>query len=237
MDPAESRTRAADSPSLTTEHGHGLFLELIRSRWSERFGDASVRILEVGTTREPHPGQDSTRAIAEFCLEHGWTFVTVDMDPVNTSRASELFKSMGAPFAAVTSRGEDFIARHRRAFDAAYLDAYDFDHGRHSEARQQRYQEVLGARIDQHESEVMHLEAMASLTRAGRRNCLVVIDDTWLDDGGRWQGKGPLVIPYALHRGWRLIAIDPDRRAVAMQRQSPAAQLRELVRRRVPATG
>jgi hypothetical protein len=200
------------------EHGHALLMKALEQRrpdWLERRG---IRMLEVGTTREPVPQQDSTRALAEFCVDHGWQFTTCDMDHRNTERAVELFDSMGTDFVAVTAKGEEFLAQHRRAFDVVYLDAYDFDHGKHSEVRQQRYEQILGSRIDQAACELMHLQSMQRLNHAGRRGCLVVIDDTWRETpDGPWLGKGPLAVPWALKNGWSLTVDDPDYRAVVLE--------------------
>ncbi len=175
-------------------------------------------MLEVGTTREPLPSQDSTRILARYCMDRGWDFTTCDMDPLNTERAVKLFAEMGADFTGVTAKGEDFIAEHKRAFDVVYLDAYDFDHGKHSEERQQRYEQMLGSRIDQDACEVMHLQAMQGLNHAGARDCLVVIDDTWRESpDGPWLGKGPLAVPWALRNGWT-ISFDPEGyRAVVLE--------------------
>jgi hypothetical protein len=199
------------------DHGHALLMAELAVRPQPK--SSRPRLLEVGTTREPHPGQDSTRSLAQWCLDHRWDFVTCDMDPQNTERARELFGAMGATFVAVNAKGEDFIAAHHRAFDAVYLDAYDFDHGKHSETRQERYETFLGSRIDQRACELMHLEAMRGLRRAARSGCIVVIDDTWRSlDGIEWLGKGPLAVPWAIDHGWDLITEDADRRAVTLRR-------------------
>jgi hypothetical protein len=200
------------------EHGHGLLiqaLEELRPEWLSRGG---ISVLEVGSSREPLPSQDSTRILARFCQERDWQFTTCDMDPENTARAAKLFADMGVPFSAVTALGEEYIAGQRKAFDVVYLDAYDFDHGKHSEHRQQRYEEFLGSRIDQHACEVMHLKAMQGLSQAGRRRCLVVIDDTWRESpDGPWLGKGPLAVPWALRNGWSIALETSEHRAVALQ--------------------
>jgi hypothetical protein len=200
------------------EHGHALLLRALEERRPEWVARPGIRMLEVGTTREPLPSQDSTRILSQFCLDHGWDFVTCDMDPVNSERARELFASMGASFTAVTDKGEDYIRTQKRRFDVVYLDAYDFDHGKHSEERQERYQAFLGERIDQTACEIMHLEAMKGLNHAGSRNCLVVLDDTWREKGkGPWLGKGPRAVPWALNHGWSITMDLPDYRAVVLE--------------------
>ena len=200
------------------QHGHALLIRMLKERRSGWLARTDIRMLEVGTTREPSPAQDSTRALARFCQEHGWDFTTCDMDPENTTRALKLFADMGVAFGGITAKGEEYISTQRRAFDAVYLDAYDFDHGQHSEERQERYEKFLGSRINQHDCEVMHLKAMQGLNRAGRPRCLVVIDDTWQEKpDAPWLGKGPLAVAWAVRNGWRLIPPPPDYGAVVLE--------------------
>ena len=200
------------------DHGHALLLRALKERRPHWLTQRGIAMLEVGTTREPLPSQDSTRILSAFCQEHGWSFTTCDMDPANSEHARELFATMGAPFTAVTAKGEEYIKTQSRAFDVVYLDAYDFDHGKHSEQRQERYEQFLGSRIDQDACEIMHLEAMQGLNHAGRKGCLVVIDDTWRQGPTKpWLGKGPRAIPWALKNGWELTMELPDYRAVVLE--------------------
>jgi len=200
------------------EHGHALLIKAVNERRPEWLGRPGIRMLEVGTTREVLPAQDSTRILAALCQENGWDFVTCDMDPANTGRARDLFAEMGAPFTGIAARGEDYIRSCRHAFDVVYLDAYDFDHGKHSEERQERYEQFLGSRIDQDACEVMHLEAMQGLNHAGRKGCLVVLDDTWRKSPkDPWLGKGPLAVPWSLRHGWQLTMELPEFRAVVLE--------------------
>ena len=201
------------------DHGHALLLRTLREQHPDWVRRRGVRMLEIGTTREALPNQDSTRVLSGFCRDHGWTFTTCDMDPANTARAAAMFTKMGVGFTAVTARGEEYVASGHDRFDVVYLDAYDFDHGKHSEQRQQRYEEFLGARIDQQACEIMHLETIKGLSRSGARRCLVVIDDTWRADvDSPWQGKGPLAIPWALANGWEIVMEHEDYRAVSLQK-------------------
>ncbi len=214
---------------MPAEHGHGLLLRALNERRPEWLTQKGINVLEIGTTREPIPGQDSTRAIAEFCKEHGWNFTTCDMDPANGERARELFESMGVDFKVVTAKGEEYIANSPRVWDVVYLDAYDFDHGKHSEVRQERYEQFLGSRIDQHACEVMHLEAMEGLNKSGKAHCLVVIDDTWKINN-QWVGKGPMAVPWAVNNGWSLTMESDENRAVVLEKWTDAAILKRKAR-------
>ena len=217
------------------EHGHAALIRALDERRPEWRTKRGIRMLEIGTTREALAHQDSTRILSTLCHERGWHFVTCDMDPANSERARELFAELGYDAIAVTAKGEDYIASQRRAFDIVYLDAYDFDHGKHSEMRQARYEEFLGERINQEACEVMHLEAMKGLNKAARGRAVVVIDDTWMESDGeggwRWEGKGPLAIPWAETHGWDLTDVAFANRAVVLERVTYP----ERIRRRLHA--
>src|SRR3546814_6226803 len=75
-------------------------------------------------------------------------FITVDMDPHNTAAAGAMFKKLGVGFQAVNDKGEDFLRAYADDMDFVFLDAYDFDHGKHSEMRQRRYKDRKSTRLN-----------------------------------------------------------------------------------------
>lgn len=204
------------------EHGHELLLAHLRSNLSALLAEAKDReliLIEIGTTRENVPGQGSTRKIADFCKEHAIHFITVDMDPHNTRVAGSMFDEICPSFEAITGKGEDYLRDYVGYFDIIFLDAYDFDHGRHSRLRQSRYEKFLGAPVDDGECHRMHLDCARSVASKLSPNGLVCIDDTWLEDG-QWTAKGTLAMPYLLEHGFRLL--DARNRAALLCRQQEA---------------
>lgn len=196
------------SQAARHEHGHEVLLAYLRRNlqsYVEGLGRKPV-LIEIGTTRENVPDQGSTEKIARFCIEHGIRFVTVDMDPHNTRMANELFDEIGGDCEAVTMKGEDYLGDYPGHFDFVFLDAYDFDHGKHSDLRQSRYKEYLGSRIDDQQCHRMHLDCAQSVLKKLTSNGAVCIDDTWLDDG-RWTAKGTLAVPYLLEHGFQLLDV------------------------------
>jgi hypothetical protein len=167
-------------------------------------GARRLVLIEIGSTRENVPGQGSTRKLASYCKSKGIQFITVDMDPHNAHAASRTFASLDAKFEAVAMKGEDYLRRRDGPIDFLFLDAYDFDHGMHSDLRQSRYQKFLGARIDEASCHQMHLECAESAVRLMAPGGLVCIDDTWQEDG-QWTAKGTLAMPFLLERGFELI--------------------------------
>lgn len=202
------------------EHGHTVLLEHLK----KSVGDIKQLcvgrrplLLEVGTTREDVPGQGSTLKLAGFCAGAGFHFITVDMDPVNAESVLKALKALSPDFESITAKGEDYLAEGDQPLDAVFLDAYDFDHGKHSALRQARYRKYLGAAIDERQCHQMHLDCAAHVARRLSPHGVVCIDDTWLDNG-KWTAKGTLAVPYLLDHGFHIL--EARNRAVLMARRS-----------------
>lgn len=198
------------------EHGHSLLIAYLSGHLPLPLVRPRLMV-EIGTTREIVPGQGSTRRLALFCARHGFDFVTIDMDPRNTSRAKRLFDRLGLPFRTVAARGEDWLAAFPGPIDFIFLDAYDFDHGKHSELRQSRYERYLGGRIDEAECHQMHLDCARALVNSLAPDGLICLDDTWTDAAGRWTAKGTTAMPFLLENGFELI--EARNRSALLRRQ------------------
>lgn len=179
------------------EHGHALLIKHLAANPPAPLPRQRV-VVEIGTTRERLPGQGSTEKLARVCAEMGMDFVTVDMDPRNSRHAKRMFRRLNVPFRAVTDKGENFLATWDGPIDYCFLDAYDFDHGNHSELRQSRYENYLGARISDAQCHAMHLDCVKSLLSKLTPDGVICIDDTWLDDKGEWKAKGTSAMPFLL---------------------------------------
>lgn len=197
------------------EHGHALLMAHWQTNPPADIG-RKRKLIEVGTTREEVPGQGSTRKLAEVCKNLGLDFVTVDMDPRNGREAQQMFDRMGYDFKAVTSKGEDFLAAYDGEIDFVFLDAYDFDHGMHSEIRQSRYEKFLGSRIDEEACHKMHLDCAEALITKLAPDGLICFDDTWQDDDGNWTAKGTTAMPFLLANGFEVIR--KENRAALLKR-------------------
>ncbi|WP_411033093.1 hypothetical protein [Shinella sp. BYT-45] len=190
--------------SSNGEHGHALLMSYLRDMPPLPLQRRRLMV-EIGTTRESVPGQGSTRKLAQLCAELGLDFVTVDMDPSNSRRAQRMFKRLGLPFKAITAKGEDYLAAHPGPIDYIFLDAYDFDHGNHSEQRQSRYERYLGDRISDAACHQMHLDCAHSLVNILADDGLICFDDTWKDDEGKWTAKGKTAMPFLLENDFEVI--------------------------------
>lgn len=210
---------ADDAAAKAIQHGQGLLIAALEEEPPLPAAGGRRRLLvEIGTTRENVPGQGSTRQLAQLCQKHGLDFVTVDMDPANSRRAQRMFARMGLPFQAVTAKGEDYLAAHPGPIDYIFLDAYDFDHGQHSEIRQSRYETFLGDRISDAACHQMHLDCVIALERNLAQDGLICFDDTWLDEDGAWTAKGKTAMPYLLEAGFE--TVDIRNRAALLRRKA-----------------
>lgn len=118
-------------------------------------------------------------------------------------------------------KGEDYLRDLDGGVDLIFLDAYDFDHGMHSELRQSRYEKFLGSRIDEQACHQMHLDCAQSLVGKLWAHGVVCVDDTWLEEG-RWTAKGTLAMPHLLQHGFDLVEAR-NRAALLVRGRAPAA--------------
>ncbi len=188
----------------TKDHGHSLLMSGL-SKADLINVERKKLVVEIGTTRELLPGQGSTQKLAQFCLQNGLDFITVDMDPRNTRNAARMFLHKGLPFRAICAKGEDFLHDCDELIDYIFLDAYDFDHGNHSEVRQDRYVKFLGSRIGEIACHEMHLICAKELVRKLAPDGLICFDDTWLSNEGTWTAKGTLAMPYLIENGFEVV--------------------------------
>ena len=197
-----------------SSHGHDLLVDYLKNH-PNRFS-TDVTFIEIGTTREQLQSQGSTSILAELCNDRNFNFITVDMDEHNGRIANEMFQRNGYPFNAISAKGEDFLREWQGTFHIVFLDAYDFDHGGHSDLRQSRYEKYLGSKIDQEACHKMHLDCAEAIADKLSHEGIVCVDDTWLDEKGQWTAKGTLAIPFLLENGFSII--DQRNNAVLLQR-------------------
>ncbi|WP_156113467.1 hypothetical protein [Paracoccus sanguinis] len=207
-----------DTPPDAGQHGQALLLAALTEDPPLPAPDGRRRVMiEIGTTREAVPGQGSTRQLAFLCADLDIDFITVDMDPANSRRAARMFKRLALPFRSVTAKGEDYLSAFEGLIDYVFVDAYDFDHGQHSELRQSRYTQFLGGRISDSECHQMHLQCARTLVTKLAPDGLICFDDTWTDEAGAWMAKGTTAMPFLLSNGFTIV--EAKNRAALLRRQ------------------
>jgi hypothetical protein len=185
----------------TQQHGHDLLIGYIEKNIQDKEGQGKV-LVEIGTTRENIPGQGSTMQLAKLCKRKGIHFITVDMDSHNTRWANFISTKLDLNIEAITKKGEDYLREDIEEFDFVFLDAYDFDHGKHSELRQTRYEKNIGSRIDEEACHLMHLDCAKSVVKKLKQEGVVCVDDTWQDKEDKWTAKGTMAVPFFLEENF-----------------------------------
>lgn len=185
-------------------HGHTLLLRAMDAK-KEKLGSLKGCIcVEIGSTRENIPGQGSTAEIAQECMAQGIHFITVDMDPENTEAAKNTLIKISQDFEAINDKGEDFLRGFQNKINFLYLDAFDIDHGKHSDKRKSRYREYLGLDISNEACYQMHLDCAKEAVRLMDVGGVIVFDDAWREGDG-WGGKGHTAMPFLLKHGFEVV--------------------------------
>ncbi len=188
-----------------TVHGHELIMAVISDRKETYTESAYCRqFIEVGSTRDRIPGQQSSESLAFFCELNKFKFITVDADPLVSNSIRGVLRAISPASLVVNARGEEYLSKQERV-DFLYLDAFDISHDNHSEARQRRYRELFDTEINDEDSWAMHLNAVTAALPRLSSNALVCFDDTW-QDGKVWAGKGKYALPYLLKYEFDIIA-------------------------------
>jgi len=191
---------------MSAMHGHSLLIEFLDTNPNIE----GKTLIEIGTTRESLPGQDSSSYFYNISKERGINFTTVDMDPENTERIKNRFPDINA----ICSKGEDFIESFAGVIDYLYIDAFDFFHNNHSTKRYEAYQKNLNTTINDNACHKMHLDCAVNCIEKMSKGGIIVIDDCFGVNFER--GKGVTAIPFLIDNGFKVIKRNSQ--AVALQR-------------------
>jgi hypothetical protein len=187
-------------------HGHTLILDFLNS-------DKHIKnktLIEIGSTREISSTQDSSKYFHESSNQKGFNFITVDMDPENTKNLKKRFPGISA----ITQKGEEFLNQYSGIIDFLYIDAFDFNHGLHSEKRIDSYKKNLGTTINDSDCQKMHLDCARNCMDKISEKGIIVIDDCFGQNFEK--GKGVTAIPFLLNNGFSLLK--RNNQAIALQK-------------------
>tara|TARA_S200002703_G_scaffold141270_1_gene132998 strand:+ start:41 stop:631 length:591 start_codon:yes stop_codon:yes gene_type:complete len=192
-------------------HGHKLLEEhILKSKNLE-----GKTIIEVGSVREYLEGQNSTGFFMDLCMKHNMKLISVDMDPdcsANVHKEAEKRKFKN--YEAITMKGEDYL-KNIEIFDYLYLDGFDYHHDWHSDARKEKYKNILNTEITNEGSWRSHLDMVERVHKKGREHSLICIDDVF----SPVKGKGCTAIPFLLQNGWS--CLENNYNAAIFSNQSP----------------
>ncbi len=200
------------------EHGHSLLINYIKDIIDLNNPEylAGKTIIEIGSVREDLEGQNSTNQFSMFCNLHNMNLISVDMDEQCSENARQVFKRNNFKQGQVyTAKGEDYL-KTLSSFDFIYLDGYDYEHGLHSEERQDRYIENMGKPINDEDCWNGHLFMCEHLNKIATENSIICFDDIITND----TGKGVKAIPFLLDNGWYIIK--QQNRSMLLSKKKPA---------------
>tara|TARA_R110002050_G_scaffold194779_1_gene329582 strand:- start:663 stop:1967 length:1305 start_codon:yes stop_codon:yes gene_type:complete len=197
-----------------TEHGHQTLINYILKEKDENLKGKTI--IEIGSCREFLEGQNSTECFIKLCMEKDMKFISVDMD----EKCSQNVYSLAHKYKSFTNmeihtcKGEDYL-KTIDSFDFMYLDGYDYEHGQHSEDRQERYNHYMGKDINNEECWESHLLMVKELCKIAHKDSVICFDDI-IDEK---VGKGVTAIPYILDKKWQVfkrvnnsvLFVHPDR--------------------------
>lgn len=183
-------------------HGHDLLLSYLSKRSSEELNNKTI--IEIGSTREFIPGQNSTEAFVKFCIKNNMKLISVDMDEKCSNNVTFIAnKYKFENIEIYTMKGEDFLKKYDKKIDFIYLDAFDFNHNNHSDERRKSYRKFLDCNIEDELCHKMHLECCENIHNKFNKNGLLCFDD--ILDINSTKGKGVLAVPFLLKNKFKLI--------------------------------
>jgi len=185
-------------------HGH----EQLISYLNENKNEIEItKLIEIGATREVKPDQNSTLKLCKFCNENNIKFISVDMDEKNVKQNDIILNKHKLKYESYIQKGEVFLQQYDDVVDVIYLDAFDYDHGRHSIQRKQRYETILKTKISNDACFNMHLECAKEIQKKSKIGTIVCFDDIYNET--TFEGKGKTAIPYLLNNGFEIQEYQP----------------------------
>ena len=90
--------------------------------------------------------------------------ISVDMDPKCSQNVINIANKYNfINYEVHTMKGEDFLKKYDKDIDYIYLDAFDYDHGKHSNKRKESYKKNLNCNITNELCHKMHLNVVKIL--------------------------------------------------------------------------
>ena len=180
------------------DHGHQLLIKYI---YQQGKNVENKTLIEIGSVREDLEGQNSTSCFTDLCTILKMNFISVDMDERCSENARKIFKDKKFDRGQVYNMlGEDYV-KNLSSFDYIYLDGYDYDHGKHSEERNERYNHYMGKEINDEDCWEAHLEMVKHLNEIATEDSIICFDDIISDK----VGKGVTALPYLFKNNWYII--------------------------------
>jgi len=169
--------------------------------------DPSGIVLEIGSDR----GEGSTAWLWEFCFQNKLDFHTVDIHKERCLKIQKEILSLNIH----CMKGEDFLANTGYKISAVYLDNFDWiwEPLRYKNTKtpnwiheQVEEYKKLGIEMNNHNSQITHLEQSIMIENLAAERCIIIFDDTWKnDEHGTYLGKGGAAVPYLFTKRFQVL--------------------------------
>jgi len=182
-------------------HGHVLLLDNAERMKDDIKGGV---LIEIGSDRE----SGSTKTLALMAEKFDMAFYTVDPDEGAYERSSAILEKIDNESTAVQALGEEFLKDFDGDVHLVYMDAFDnvLENWPHKQTTIDTYKK-RGIDLNNENSWKMHLEACENIIDNVVIGGYICFDDT-KQNGGDWEGKGKLAIPFLLKNGFDIVDSD-----------------------------
>ena len=160
-------------------------------------------IVEIGSER----GEGSTRYLADMAMRNNLTFYSIDFEKEAYERAKKIIGDN-----AFQMLGEDFLDRYEGSKDKigfAYLDNFDFEYphlvGSDLIKNQKALYNKYEIELNNENSKAVHLLQTKKVVKYADDICIILFDDTYINEQGIYDGKGGTAVPYLLKEGWNIL--------------------------------
>jgi hypothetical protein len=183
-------------------------IELLKNkevyRYSKLALESSPGIMEFGVSRD----FGSTKLISDLAIETKSTIKLVDPN-INTLEKAVLSLDLDISFERICKKGEDVDQEYFKNVGLFHLDGFDIvTSHKHKKSTVDSYADAGIELLKDGNvlSAISHYKiAEKILIINSNKNCVILIDDTWIQNGV-WQGKGATTVPLLISNGFYLIS-------------------------------
>jgi len=160
-------------------------------------------LLEIGSDH----GEGSTSVLNDIAFANQKVLYSVDMDDTVIRKNSEKYHGTAVKFYNI--KGEDFLDEHTNLkFSIVLLDNFDWNWWINQTPpnflteQQDTYQSKFQLDMTNTNSQITHLVQALKLTNMLSQQCVIVCDDTFVNNNQTYDGKCGAAVPYLLTLGF-----------------------------------
>ncbi len=160
-------------------------------------------LLEIGSDR----GEGSTKILAELSLENKKTLYSVDFNEDVINKNVEIYKDL--PVSFHVKKGEDFLDENKNLkFSVVLLDNFDWNYWLNETTPDfvveqiNYYNSIQNIEMNNINSQIAHLTQAIKLTKMLSEECIVICDDTSINNDHTYSGKCGAAIIYLISIGF-----------------------------------